>query len=43
MRRLAFAIVALMSFICTMSVSAQKDVKVRFGVEGGFNMTKWNG
>ncbi len=26
------------------SLSAQtKDVKVRFGVEGGFNMTKWNG
>lgn len=43
MRKIAFAIVALITLFGTMTVSAQKDVKVRFGVEGGFNMTKWNG
>ena len=33
----------LVMLLGTLTVSAQKDVKVRFGLEGGFNMTQWNG
>ena len=40
MRKIIFAVIAMMVGLTAM---AQKDVKVRFGVEGGFNMTKWNG
>lgn len=40
MKKIIFAVFAM---IVSLSSMAQKDVKVRFGVEGGFNMTKWNG
>ncbi len=41
MKKILFAVVAIL--FGSLTVSAQKDVKVRFGLEAGFNMTKWNG
>lgn len=37
-----FIALATLLFLSS-NVFAEKDVKVRFGLEGGFNMTKWNG
>ncbi|MBR4713362.1 MAG: PorT family protein [Paludibacteraceae bacterium] len=41
MKKIVFALATLLLF--TSNIFAEKDVKVRFGLEGGFNMTKWNG
>lgn len=41
MKKAFIAFVALI--LISASLSAQKTVKVRFGVEAGFNLTKWNG
>ena len=41
MKKIVFMLAAMM--LCAFSLSAQKEVKLRFGVLGGFNMTKWNG
>lgn len=41
MKKIVFALATLL--LITSNVFAEKDVKVRFGLEGGFNMTKWNG
>lgn len=41
MKKIVFMLAAMV--LCAFSLSAQKEVKLRFGVLGGFNMTKWNG
>ena len=41
MKKIVFALATLL--LLTSNAFAEKDVKVRFGLEGGFNMTKWNG
>ncbi len=41
MKKIVFALLAML--FASLTISAQKEVKVRFGVEAGFNMTKWNG
>ena len=41
MKKIIIALATLL--MLTSNVFAEKDVKVRFGLEGGFNMTKWNG
>ncbi|MCQ2209783.1 MAG: PorT family protein [Paludibacteraceae bacterium] len=41
MKKIFFSLLVML--LGSLTVSAQKDVKVRFGLEGGFNMTQWNG
>ncbi len=41
MKKIFFALAALL--LLSSSVMAEKDVKLRFGLEAGYNMTKWNG
>ncbi len=41
MKKLFFVLASLL--LLSSSVMAEKDVKLRFGLEAGFNMTKWNG
>lgn len=41
MKKIFFALATL--FLLSSNVMAEKDVKLRFGLEAGFNMTKWNG
>lgn len=41
MKKIFIALAAL--FLLSSGAVAEKDVKVRFGLEGGFNLTKWNG
>ncbi len=41
MKKICFVLMAMI--LCAFAAFGQKDVKVRFGVEGGFNMTQWNG
>lgn len=33
----------LLLLFCSIATFAQNDVKVRFGLQGGFNMSKWSG
>ena len=40
MKKIAFV---LSMILCSFASLAQNDVKVRFGVEAGFNMSKWDG
>lgn len=42
MKKILFALSLLLVTSMT-TVKAQEDVKVRFGLTAGFNMTKWNG
>lgn len=42
MKKVLLTLMVITLGICSLSAQS-KDVKVRFGVEGGFNMTKWNG
>jgi hypothetical protein len=41
MKKIVFMLAAMI--LCSLSLSAQNEVKLRFGLLGGFNMTKWNG
>lgn len=41
MKKFVFILAAML--LCSFTLSAQSEVKLRFGVLGGFNMTKWNG
>lgn len=42
MKKIVFALAALF-LLSVNAMAAEKDVKLRLGLEAGFNMTKWNG
>ncbi len=43
MKKLFFVLASLILLSSSAMAAGEKDVKVRFGLEAGFNMTKWNG